>query len=83
MAPSCTWGGLDWTQEKFPHRKGGQAQEQAAQGSGGMTLPGVFTKCVDVVLRGMVLGLMVGLSELGGLFQIKQFCDSVNYQIIF
>lgn len=43
----------------------------------------VFQKCADVVLRAMVLGLMVGLGELGGLFQPKPFPDSVNYKIGF
>jgi len=31
-ASSCTRGGLDWYQEEFIHRKGGQVWEQAAPG---------------------------------------------------
>lgn len=44
MASSCTRGGLDCIYEKFLHRKGGQAQEQAAQGSDGITVPGNVPK---------------------------------------
>lgn len=57
MAPSCTWGGLDWTQEKFLQRKGGQAQEQAAQGSGGMTLPGSLHKMCRCGAQGHGFGV--------------------------
>jgi len=32
----------------------GQALEQAAQGSGGVTIPGGVQKCVDMALQGMV-----------------------------
>lgn len=39
MASSCTRGSLDWIYEKFLHRKGGKAQEQAAQGSGETIVP--------------------------------------------
>ena len=42
---------------------------QAAQGGDGVTIPGVFKKCVDVALRDMVSGhggdgLTVGLDDL-------------------
>lgn len=39
MASSRTRGGLDGIYEKFLHRKDGQAQGQAAQGRGGITVP--------------------------------------------
>ena len=44
----------------------------------------VFKSRVDLALRDMVelgtvnVGLMVGLDDLQGLFQPRQFCDSVN-----
>jgi len=47
---------------------------QAAQGGGGVTVPGVFKKHEDVALRDVVSGhggdrLMVALDALKGLFQ--------------
>lgn len=41
--------------EKFLHWKGDQASEEAAQASGGITIPGtVKKKHVDIVLKNMV-----------------------------
>ena len=45
---------------------------QAAWGGGGFPSLEVFNDCVDVALRDVVSGhggLMVGLDDLGGLFQ--------------
>ena len=47
---------------------------QAAQGGGGVTIPGSVQNCVDVALRDMNSGhggggLMVGIGDLCGLFQ--------------
>lgn len=43
----------------------------------------VFKKCADVMLRGTVWGLLVGLSELGGLFQPKGFCELQDQFLIY
>lgn len=48
MALSCSRGDLNWILEKFPHRKGYQALQQAAQASGGISICEVFRRCVDV-----------------------------------
>lgn len=40
MASGCPRGGSGWNfQEEFPHRKGGQGLEGAAQGDGGVPIP--------------------------------------------
>jgi len=40
MASSCTGGGSGWILGKFLLRKSGEALEWAAQGGGGVTVPG-------------------------------------------
>ena len=40
MASVCARRGLDWILEKFLHLKAYQVLEQAAQGSGGVPIPG-------------------------------------------
>ena len=40
MASSCVRGRLDWILGKVLHQKGCEALEQAAQGSGGVPIPG-------------------------------------------
>lgn len=40
MGPDCIKGGLDWTSGKILPKRGCQALGQAAQGSGGVTVPG-------------------------------------------
>ena len=40
MASSCARGGLGWILGKLHLRKSGEAVAQAAQGSGGVTVPG-------------------------------------------
>ena len=54
---------------------------QAAQGGGGVTDPGGVENCGDVALRDMVSrhsggGMMAGLHDLKGLFQLLQFNDA-------
>ena len=44
MASSGVRGGLDWILEKFLHWKSAQALAQAAQGSGGVPIPGGVQK---------------------------------------
>ena len=64
--------------------KGGQALEWAAQGGGGVTNPGgvqgAFGRCVEGhgLLRTIVDGWMVGLSDPVGLFQLWWFYDSMT-----
>lgn len=62
----------------------GQAPGQAAQGGGGIAVPGgVQETCVEMALWTMVLWslwcwiLTVDPSELKGIFQPKQFYDKV------
>lgn len=59
MASSCAKGVSDWILEKFLHRKGCQALEQAVQGNSGVTMVEssflkVFQRHMDVVLRDIV-----------------------------
>ena len=44
MAFSCTRGGLAWILEKIIIRKSDEMLEQAAQGGGGVTIPGFQEK---------------------------------------
>jgi len=41
IGSSCVRGGLDWILGKNSSQKGFQALEQAVQGNGGVTIPGV------------------------------------------
>ena len=54
MSQAAPWEVQIGYQEKFLHRKSGQALEQAAQRGGGVTIPGVFKKYVDMALQGTV-----------------------------
>lgn len=66
-APSRLPGVLDWILGKFVHWKGGQALEQAAQGSGGITIPGSVVWGYSFSYEYGGAGLNVGLSDLRGL----------------
>jgi len=58
-------------QEEFLIRKGGWAVAQAAQGSGGVTVPGgVQEPCGCGTEQHSGVGLTVGLGDLRGLFQL-------------
>ena len=54
MASSCTRGGSGWTLGKISSSKSGEILEQAAQGGGGVAIPGGIQE-IDVALKGMVL----------------------------
>lgn len=77
------WGGLQnrW-QEKFLHWKGSQAVEQAAQGRGGITIPGRVQNQVNVELEecGLVVNMVVLCQRVGlKIFEVfsslNGFCD--------
>lgn len=75
MSSSCARGGSDWILGKVLLRKSGEGLEQAALGSGGVTIPGgsqEMCKCgtKEQGLVGSVGGRwMFGLGDLRGLFQ--------------
>ena len=54
MTLSCTRGGSGWILGKKILRKSGKTLEHAAQGGGGVTVPGGVKKCVDVALGDVV-----------------------------
>lgn len=63
---------------KILHQKGCQALEEAAQGSGGITIPGTDLKMSRCPLGTWFrAGLMVGLDDPGDLFQAKWFHSSI------
>ena len=56
---------------------------QAAQGGGGVTVPGGVQNCVDVALRDVVSGEIlvegrIGLNDPRSLFQPWRFYDSIS-----
>jgi len=66
---------------KISSPKSGEVLEQAAQGGGGVTIPGVFQlkgRCGNegCGLVGISVGLVVGQDDLCGLFQPEWFYDS-------
>ena len=61
-------------EKRFPLRKSGAAVAQAAQGGGGVTVPGGVPEPCGCGTEDVVSGhgggrLTVGLGDLGGLFQ--------------
>lgn len=50
----CTRGGLDWILGRISSWSIGQALERAAQRSGGVPVPELFKRHMDVALRDMV-----------------------------
>ena len=65
------YGGPGWILGKISLRKSGQALEQAAQGGGGVTIPGGVQEKGRETLSDVISGdgLMVDLDDLCGLFQ--------------
>jgi len=61
MASSGVRGSLDWILGKISLRESGQALEQAAQGSGGVTIPGGVEKMCRCGTSGHGLAGMVVL----------------------
>jgi len=60
MASGCVRGGSDWILGKISFLSG-QALDQAAQGSGGVPIPGGVQKLCGCGTLGRGLGGMVGL----------------------
>ena len=74
MASSCTKGCSDWILGKTLLQKSGDAVAQAAQGGGGVIVPGGVQELWRYGSEGCDWrawwdGLMVGLNDLKGLFQ--------------
>ena len=73
MALSCARGGSAWILGKILLRKSGQALKQAAQASGGVTVPGSVQEPCRRGTEGHSVhggdGVMVGLDDFRGLFQ--------------
>lgn len=87
MVSHSAGGGLDWMVGKI---WGGSALEGAAQGSGGVSIPGGDLRDVwetsECGTEGCGLGggtwyirLVVGLADLEGLFHPKTFCGLEMY----
>ena len=72
MASSCARGSPDWMFGNIYSIKKGQALAQAAQGGGGVIIPGGFKKlwiCVTWGYGQWAWWGWVGLGDLGGLLQ--------------
>lgn len=78
MVSHSAGGSLDWMVGKI---WGGSALEGAAQGSGGVSIPGGDLRDVwetsECGTKGC--GLVVGLADLEGLFHPKTFCGLEMY----
>jgi len=61
MASSCIRGGLDWILGKISLLKSGQTLDQAAQGGGGVIIPGGVQKTCRCGTAGHGLAGMVVL----------------------
>lgn len=86
MASRHTSRRLDWILGKISSTKGLQTLQVSPQGSGGFIIHQVFERCSDMahkdigtLFSGGTLsgGVRFGLSDLKGLFQSEQYCDSV------
>ncbi len=84
MASSCARGDSGWTLGNLALQESGQALEWAAQGGGGVIVPGsvqeTFRCCTKVhVLVGNIEDKWtVELDDLGDLFQPSGFYDSMK-----
>lgn len=73
------WAGLGWILWKMSSSKGLFSPDTAAQGSGGVPIPGdMYMWHLGTWASGGLgsAGFMVGLEDSGGLFQLKWFWDS-------